>query len=196
MTIFVPNPPENPNGHAFRILRTPATSPIVGIVTSPDPTGARTHYANNRTTPCTADDTCKLCREGYPWRWHGYVSAMLIPSLEHVLFEFTAPSSDAFANYHRIHNTLRACRFRASRPSKRHNGRVVIETRPDDEQRLRLPDPPNLQKILCHIWSVRYDDQQPKGMCRPPYKDTRVGDNGRIPPDLQPFNVVHPNDGF
>jgi len=147
-------PPDEPEGYALRILRTPSDKPIAAIVTSPEVIGCPTHYAGNRTVPCEGADDCQLCRDGYSWRWHGYLGCILTATLEHVLFEFTAHASDTFRNYQHLHGTLRACHFQANRPSNRHNGRVIIACKPYDQSRVRLPDPPDVKTILCHIWNV------------------------------------------
>jgi len=174
MPTFTNEPPDMPNGYVFRIVRTPANSVLQAAITCDDAVGCETHFANNRTVPCEGPDACDLCTEGYSRRWHGYVSAVLHPSLEHVLFEFTAQASDTFKNYRLLHNTLRACLFKASRPSKRPNGRVIIHTSPGDEQRIRIPPPPDIRKILCHIWNVPYNPHQPTRMNRPPFKSIHL----------------------
>lgn len=151
-------PPDDAAGYTLRIVRTPANKPLSAIVTSTDVVGCCTHYAGNRTVPCEGPEACELCRDGFSWRWHGYLGCVLTATLEHVLFEFTAHASDTFANYERLHNSMRGCHFLASRPSGRHNGRVVIQAKPHDQSRLRLPDPPDVKAILCHIWNVPNKD--------------------------------------
>lgn len=189
MPIFTQEPPELPDGYVFRIVRTPATGMLQAIVTTTDPVGCLTHFANNRTVPCEGADQCPLCQDGFSRRWHGYVSCLITGNLEHVLFEFTAHASDTFKNYYEMHNSLRACVFRAFRPSKRPNGRVVIHTRPGDEAKMRLPDPPDIKRILCHLWNVRYADPQPTRMSRPPFKNVGLpddDDDGRYGPPPKP----------
>jgi len=189
MPIFTNQPPELPDGYVFRILRTPATAVLQAVITCLEAVGTNTHFVNNRTVPCEGADNCPFCTDGHSRRWHGYVSCILVPNLEHVLFEFTAHASDTFKNYNDLHGTLRACRFRAFRPSKRHNGRVVIHTAPGDEAKVRLPEPPNIQRILCHIWNVKYTTRQPTRMSRPPFKLIETEDNhqdGRYRPATPP----------
>jgi len=179
MPIFTNNPPKIPDGFVFRIIRTPADKPFTAVVTCTDPIGCNTHFANNRTIPCEGFDACPLCQDGFSKRWHGYVSCLVPTTLEHCLFEFTAHAADSFTNYYELHGNLRACAFRAFRPSKRHNGRVIIHTSPADEAKIRLPDPPDIQRLLCHIWNVKYTEP-PKRMNRPPFKVVDVHDgNGR-----------------
>lgn len=179
MPLFSSEPPQLPDGFVYRIIRTPADRPFSAIITSLEAVGANTHFANNRTIPCEGPDVCALCADGFSWRWHGYVSCLVPSTLEHCLFEFTAHASDSFKNYHVLHTTLRACAFRAFRPSKRQNGRVIIHTTPGDESRLRLPEPPNIKRLLCHIWNVQYNQAQPTRMTRPPFKVVDVQGNGR-----------------
>jgi hypothetical protein len=151
----IPPPDEAP--YAFRIVRTPAKGTLSAVATATEVTGSNTHFAHNRTLPCEGPDQCKLCAEGYSWRWHGYLSAVLTATLEHVLFEFTAAASDTFQNYYLLHVNMRGCWFAAHRPSGRPNGRVVITCKYADPQRMRLPDPPDVRAILCHIWNVKAD---------------------------------------
>ncbi len=155
MPQWTTEPPKQPHGFSLRILRTPPTKAIVAIVTSTDVLGCNTHYVNHRTLPCEGSETCKFCQDGHSWRWHGYLAAMLQDTLEHVLFEFTATASTTFANYQKLHQNMRGCLFKASRPSGRTNGRVVIQCRPADTQRHVLPDPPDVKIILCHIWNIQ-----------------------------------------
>lgn len=155
MPQWTTGPPNKPDGYTLRILRTPAEKPITAIVTTTDVLGCNTHYVNHRTQPCEGSETCPFCAEGHSWRWHGYLAAMLTDSLEHILFEFTATASLTFANYQQLHTTMRGCLFKATRPSRRSNGRVVIQARPADEQRTRLPEPPDVKAVLCHIWNIQ-----------------------------------------
>lgn len=154
MPVWTTTPPDAQSGYPLRIIRTPSNKPIVAYVTSVDVLGCNTHYAGNRTLPCEGTETCKWCQEGYSWRWHGYLAAVLTDTLEHIIFEFTATAAGTFQNYYLLHNSMRACHFKANRPTGRQNGRVVIHCKPGDETRLRLPNPPDLQKILCHIWNI------------------------------------------
>lgn len=179
-------PPETERRLAFRILRTPAAKPLVAIATAHELVGRMTHFAKNRTVPCEGEDACPWCQEGHSRRWHGYLAAVLTDSYEHFLFEFTATASDTFKNYLVVNDTMRGCKFRSHRPNARTNGRVVISCTRLDEMKLRLPDSPNVKKILCHIWNIQYNENQPTGMLRPPFKDVGLmpddGD-GRYKPD-------------
>jgi len=185
MPTWQENPPDERGPYAFRILRTPPAKAIRGIITCTDPVGCATHFIKNRTVPCEGQDTCQACHEGFSWRWHGYVSCILTPGYEHVLFEYTATASDTFRQYYTINATLRACIFVAQRPSGRANGRAVIHCTRADEAQLRLPDPPDIRRILCHIWNVRYEPHNSPMMARPPARAINIphsDDDGRYRP--------------
>ena len=154
-------PPPHDDGVPFRLVRVPADKTISGVVTSEEPLGCPTHFANNRTVPCEGEATCPLCKDGSPRRWHCYAAVLLMPSYEHVILELTGNGSDPLRNYWRNAQTIRACLIQAYRPSHRPNGRVVLTCKPGDEQRLRLPPPPHIARIMCSIWNVPYrpDDE-------------------------------------
>jgi len=154
MPIWTPSPDPGDAEHAHRILRTPADKPLKAIITSPDPTGTYTHYAAGRTTPCESPNHCENCEEGHGRRWHGYLGIMLISTLEHAIFEYTAPTAEVLAGYYRQHGTLRGCGITAQRPSRKPNGRVHIATQPVDLQKWLLPDPLDVHKLLSHIWGI------------------------------------------
>jgi len=171
------DPPQDTSEYGFRILRTPAAKPLIAICTCTDVVGCCTHFVNNRTIPCEGQPNCQTCAEGYSWRWHGYVSAILTESLEHILFEFTAASSETFKTYNKIHSGMRGCHFKAYRPSGKPNGRVTIAAKPIDENRIRLPDPPDIQQILCHIWNIKTNAAKYVPTERVPFKQIHVTDD-------------------
>jgi len=178
-------PPEDEPLYHLEIRRTPAAKPLIGIITSTDIIGRMTHFAKNRTLPCEAGDRCPWCEEGFSRRWHGYLAAIDPTSYAAFLFEFTARASDPFRNYMEQYSSLRACRFTARRPSGRPNGRIQIACARLDATKLRLPDPPDVKRALCHIWNIPYKPHRPNGMTRPPFKDIPVapGDgDGRYRP--------------
>lgn len=184
MPKWISEPPEIDQTYAHRIVRTPSDRPLVAIVTSDYPMGCRTHFANNRTVPCEGDHDCEACGRGLSFRWHGYVGALLVTTLEHVIFEYTAPVAKTFANYIDNHFNLRGCKFEATRPGKRPNSRVVIQCKPADLNHWRLPEQPKLALLLCHIWGVAYDGHEPVYCTKPQHKELFVNigsDDARYP---------------
>jgi len=151
-------PPKGTDQPSFRIVRTPATKTLTGLITSPDLVGCATHFVQNRTIPCEKEDDndfCQHCFAGHSWRWHGYVSAILTSTHEHILFEFTRPPADTFRNYLLYAQTLRGCLFTSRRPSGRPNGRVVVACKSVDQSTLRLPEGPNIRNILSRVWNIQ-----------------------------------------
>lgn len=150
---FSNRPPAEAHGLAFTVRRTPTTKPLQAIITCEDLTGCSTHFYQGRTQPCSAPN-CEACNEQLPWRWHGYVSALNPATHEHFIFEMTAQASDALVAYHARYETLRGCFFEARRTAARSNARVIIKCKPADLQQTRLPEPPSIERVLCHLWNL------------------------------------------
>jgi hypothetical protein len=178
--------PDHQKGpYAFRVVRTPAKGTLTGLITCTNVSGCPTHFTKNRTIPCEGQDNCQACAAGISWRWHGYVSCILSPGLEHVLFEFTAAASDTFKTYFAMNGTMRACKFTAHRPSGKTNGRIAIACTRMDEQTLRIPEPPDLRRLLCHLWNIPYTMVDDDEIHRPPFRHVGVApdhDDGRNRP--------------
>lgn len=155
MTTFTNTPPKDPRGPALRLLRTPSVGTLRAIVTSEDLVGTFTHFWRGRTLPHNPDK-CEACQDGFPFRWHAWLSAVTENAHEHVLFEMTPQACEHFVLYRQAHNTLRGCLFNAWRPSGRPNGRVFIKVRPANLTDINLPDAPDLLKLLSMIWNVPF----------------------------------------
>ena len=156
------NIPDNPDGPSLPVRRTPTSSPILAIVTSEDLIGCHTHFFGGRTVPCEAPD-CDACKEGLPFRWHAYLSAVDTKSNLHFLFECTAQAAETFVQYREAYHTLRGCFFQAKRWKPRANSRVVIVTKPCKLDEVILPSPPDLVKVLAILWGISHnnvDDSQ------------------------------------
>ena len=174
MPNFDSTPPADLGRSGFRLIRTPAGHPLVGHIISDSLVGCRTHFNNQRTLPCESPN-CDCCESGIAWRWHGYVLLLLDATQEVVIFECTARSSESIAAYHQRHGTTRGAHMKASRVNGRNNGRVLIQCKPADLQKITLPPALPVEKLLCHIWNipenqVSQSDQKP----RPPFADTTV----------------------
>lgn len=174
MPIFDTAPPDDLGRSGFRLLRTPAGSALLAHVLSEQLVGCKTHFVGNRTIPCEAPD-CDPCGSGIGWRWHGYLAVIIDATQEVVIFETTAKAAEIFKEYHQRYKTLRGAHIKAQRLNGRPNGRVLIQARPADLAKINLPQPPDLKKLLCHIWNiapkqVNVAPQRP----RPPFKDLQV----------------------
>ncbi len=153
MATFSNRPPSDPRGNALDIVRTPTSGRIKACITSEDLIGTYTHFWKGRTLPHD-HDACQACKNGLPFRWHAWVSAYTAQEHNHVLFECTAQASQAFVAYREAHGTLRGGVFDAWRPSRRPNGRVVIQIKPTDLTGITLPTAPDLVKCLAIIWNI------------------------------------------
>lgn len=165
MLNFSSEVPDNFSGSAFQIKRTPAKSKLIAIITSDNFLGTPTHFWGGHTMPCEAPD-CPACKEGNPWRWHGYMTALNPKTGEHFIFEFTAQAAETFDTYRNHHGTLRGCLFEAARRGQYRNGRLLLRCKPADLTQFQLPPAPDLLACLCHIWHVdkperTLDDERP-----------------------------------
>ena len=158
-------PPANPRGPSLRLRRTPSTGALTAVATCSDMIGCPTHFYRHRTIPCEAPN-CEACDSGFPWRWHGYLSAIDSNTNEHFLFEFTAQAAEEFKAYRERHLTLLGCLFNVHRLGDRHNGRVITRTKPADLTKLHLPQPPDLVKCLSHIWNLPTDQLEVAGQTK------------------------------
>lgn len=147
-----PNDPSRPP--TLRLIRTPADRQIELLPTTSRPLGTFTHYHLRRTIPCIALPDCELCREGIPYRWHGYIAALLLPQREHVIFEYTAPHAQTLREYLEQFQSLRGAQITARRIAPYPNARITITVRPAGPNAPALPPEPNLAAILCAIWQV------------------------------------------
>jgi len=153
MLNFSSTPPADPRGVSLALVRTPPTKPFVAIVTSEDLIGTNTHFYHGRTLPHLEND-CPACHDGFPFRWHAWVSCLTANDHVHCLFECTAKPAQTFVNYRKTHRTLRGCHFRSLRASRTTNGRVTIQTKPADLNAITLPKAPDLIACLSIIWNI------------------------------------------
>jgi len=153
MPVYTHTPPENPRGVALPVLRVAPGKVLNCLITSPDLIGTKTHYWHGRTTPCETPD-CRPCQEGMPWRWHGYLGIWLPAPNQQYLLELTAQACYALLPYRATYHTLRGCNLLARRSTWAKNSRLVIETRPADLAKLRLPAPPHIERCLAVLWNL------------------------------------------
>lgn len=153
MPTFTEEPDGSERKFVMPIMRTPTKKSIEAIITCNKVVGTNTHWYGGRTIPCEIPK-CEACDKGVSWKWHGYVSAVTPKDNDHFLFEMTAAAHDAIKVYKKNQPDLRGCFFKASRPSSRVNGRILIRTKKWESNLELLPDPPDIAAILCHIWNV------------------------------------------
>lgn len=174
MPTFDNRPPADADHSGYRLIRTPPAHALLAHVISENLVGCNTHFVNNRTVPCEAPD-CDPCQQGIGWRWHGYLLILIDATQEVAIFETTARASAAFSAHHERYSTLRGAHFKASRINNRQNGRVLIQVKPGDLQRIKLPPPQPVEKLLCHIWNIPpVTVNKTAAKTRPPFDHARV----------------------
>lgn len=159
------SPPADQHGPSLRLRRTPGPGSLTAVATSSDMIGCPTHFYRHRTIPCEAPH-CEACDSGFPWRWHGYLSAVDVKTNEHFLFEMTAQAAEDFKAYRERHLTLLGCLFQVHRLGDHRNGRVITQTKPADLTKIHLPAPPDLIKCLSHIWNLPTSDLELAGFTK------------------------------
>lgn len=151
-------PPDLADHMQVRIIRTPATGKISGVVTSTESVSRATHFIGNRTIPCPGTDVCPHCRYGHNYQWHAYLSVFFLKGHGHHIFELTPAGIKQFDDYFALHKTLRCCAFEATRPQQYPRGRVVIRILKPIDDTPKLPQPFDVKTILCRMWGINAED--------------------------------------
>ena len=148
----------------FDLKRTPETGALNAIVTCEDFVVCDTHYYHGRTGPCerifndegkTIDDSpCAACRDKVGYRTHVYLSAFIVKTCEHFIFECSNNAAKSLDDYRKATGTLRGCVIYANRPKGLKNSKVVIETGTVNLAKVKLPNAPDLVKALSVIWRL------------------------------------------
>jgi hypothetical protein len=153
MPNFTNTPPEHDRPKNLKLIRTPIKCPMKGIITCDDVVGCNTHFFGGRTTPCEAPD-CPACNDGFPIRWHGYLTVWFPTDCIQVLYEFTDTAAPAILAYRTQHGTLRNAKITATRHKPIPNGRVNIKLERIDVSQWSIPSPPNVTEILLRMWEM------------------------------------------
>lgn len=169
MPKFSDRPPVTRRCYTLPLVRTPSGRPLIAVVTSERLLGINTHFYGGRTIPCE-DNECDACREGMPFRWHGYLGAYDWFRSRQFIFEVTAAGADQLLIYYQAMGTLRGCAFQATRRTRSPNSKVQIETKPADLSKIHMPEQPDIIKCLATIWQIPtaafeqidHRDQQPE----------------------------------
>lgn len=150
---WTPEPPADQLEYALPLIRTPSQSPLIGVILSPAMVGCPTHYFGGRTIPCTGD-ACPACLERQAWRWHGYLHILRAKTHEQALLELTAQAAETITDWFKRHGKIRGVQFRAERPSRRPNGRVVLLLKTFDDPNYVPPPAKDVRKCMAIIWQL------------------------------------------
>jgi len=151
MTNWTNDPPEATDFAAVRLIRPPATGSITGVLTSPTVLGTWTHWDQYRTQPCSGDK-CKLCIDGQPRRWYGYISVFSMSTHRHYVVQITSQAAQQLYAQVRDKDNLRGLLIKIERAAKRPNAKLLIDVRPCPCTVPDLPDPIPIQRYMALIW--------------------------------------------
>jgi len=165
MLEFQNTPPKDPRGDSLPLIRCPANRGITGIILSDDLLGTETHYYHGRTLPCDRSN-CPACSDGFPWRWHAYLSLYSSSTHRVYLLELTARAVEPLVQYRETYGTLRGCEIAAKRATTSPNSRVIITTRPAQLEGKKLPEAPNVLSALSILWNLPLSALQIQGTHR------------------------------
>lgn len=145
----------------WSIKRAPPDRIIKMAVISSKHYGIYTHYHRGRSTPHLKSD-CPACADGLLPRWYGYFLALLYPTKERVVFEFTAKCVEAVLKEELTPTALRGRVVQASRPRGKPNSPVVLQFTDSNCNPADLTKDEDIRPILAHIWGFRESAPIPK----------------------------------
>src|SRR4051794_760809 len=137
----------------FRMVRASAGRKTDVIIWSHDMLGMRTHYFRGRTGPCW-EKGCEACQRNMRSRWNGYVLAVLVPSEERVIFEFTPPAGRSLDQAFKEYDTMRGLKVTFTRTSDKVNARVHAQVKGMWDQAHAIKKVPQTWPVLMHIWGL------------------------------------------
>lgn len=192
--VFFTDPAQVPARETAQLVRTPPDRTLKAIITSHTPLAAPTHYYSRRTVPCAQPPNCDLCAKGLRWRLHAYISAVNLDDLSHCIIEFPAKQFDALAQWYRRFSSIRGLYIEASRPNNRPNGSITLIIKRPAAQPPSLPEPLDLQLILCRIWGVSPPQTQPQNIAPiPPTPITPNTPQRQTQPETPKPQTPNPN---
>jgi hypothetical protein len=150
---FQDEPQECDKGFPWTVVRTPGASHLDFIAVSHRHVGVRTHYFHRRTIGHRRVG-CEACDAGNRSRWTGYLLGLSHPAGQRILFEFTPTAAQYLLPLYEVRESIRGLRIRASRPSKRENGTIVLAFRGYLEDPSALPDAVPIKPLLFNIWGL------------------------------------------
>lgn len=151
--IFSRRPEEDELKLRYELYRIPKEGIANVIVTSHDMLGARIHFWNSRSQPCTAPN-CTPCEQNHRPRWTGWLFVLAPRTGKQVMLEVTAAAAEEVDRYFREHRTLRGAALAGYRKPKKPNGRLVLQLKKSTTPVETLPKAPDLAPLLLKMWGV------------------------------------------
>ncbi len=157
MSIFQSTPPDRKERHNLTIVRTPAKGKVGGVILAPSMWGAAIHF-HGRSLPCSNDQACPICKTGNVPRWTGYLPIWLPGWIKPALLELPTAAAEQVAAYAIDTGKIEHKSITCDRPKGRANSRIRIDIRTENMDGYKLPAAPDVQRALCLIWQIDYDD--------------------------------------
>ena len=155
MTTWSTELPEPRDFANIRLMRVPANGTILGVLTSHEIHGCRTHWDRYRTQPCPGEHDCPLCLAGTPWRWQGWLSLLSQISDRQIVVQVSPLAAQALNEIRQKYGHLRGLLTQFSRATKRPNGRIIVEARQLPKPIENLPPPVDIQHYMEMIWQEK-----------------------------------------
>lgn len=181
MADWTSTPPADSANYGYRLLRCPPFRVLRAIILSSEMIGTKTHFTKGRTLPCEGSN-CEACNEGLPWRWHAYLAILAGEGKEKAILELTAQAAEQLQAHMKGYGSLRGAEMLAERPSKKPNGRVRLIVRMNGTPPATLPDPPNIELIMLHIWGRDDRNLVPRPSRKPFDAKQLTAEIGNSPP--------------
>lgn len=121
--------------------------------------GNELHWWNGRSFPHLKEN-CPACAAKRSKVWKGYLGCLDPKTRKIFILELTPNCTEALSAYKITYGSLRGAQIKLDRSATKINGRVTATATPAQLGGLELPLPPDLRKILDHMWQVDHMPEQ------------------------------------
>lgn len=157
------NPHTQTQPHSADLRRCPPGGLPPAIILMDWITGNELHWWNGRSFPHLKTE-CPACAAKRAKVWKGYVACLDPKTRKIFILELTPNCTEPLSAYKLTFGSLRGATIKLDRPATKINGRVTATVTPTHLGGLELPQPPDVRKILQHMWQTdhRPADDQPQ----------------------------------
>lgn len=145
---------DRPSTPIYRIKRGQS---LQAVVISHDVLGANIHFLRCTIPHIDPPDKCEGCQAGRTIRWEGYIAVWDPRSNAVGIVPLNPTAAETIDAYYEQHGTLKGAELHASRPSAKNNARVNVTLRRSDHAVNTLPQAPDIEKVLMHVWGLNED---------------------------------------
>jgi len=123
------------------------------IVLSDWMTGNELHWWNGRSFPHLKHG-CPACEAKRAKVWKGYLACLDPKNRKVFILELTPNCTEPLSAYKNTFGSLRGGLIKLDRSATKINGRVTATMTQTNLGGMELPQPPNVQAILAHMWQT------------------------------------------